>query len=217
MVENKTAEQAALDDIESHVPEQLHPILEAVFKNQKQVIIGVVAIIAVAAIYAGMTAYNQRAMTTAQAKLGTILIETSGDDKIASLEALLGSAPSSAQPAILLELAETSMNNSQYDKAVGYWNQLSGEADDSLQFVARLGKAKSLTLAGKGAEAVTELNELVGIAPSAFTVPVYRQLAVAAELAGDTTTALDAYRKLAEQPVPDKPFIDYKVALLEAK
>lgn len=217
MVENKTEEQAALDDIESHVPEQLHPILEAAFKHQKQIIIGVVAIIAVAAIYAGMTAYNQRAMTTAQAKLGTILIEASGDDKIAKLEALLGNVPSSVKPAILLELAQSSMSNAKYDKAIGYWNQLVGETDDDLKLVARLGKAKCLTLAGKGAEAVTELNDLTGVAPASFTVPVYRQLAVAAELAGDTNTALMAYQKLAKQPVPDKPFIDFKVAQLEAK
>jgi len=217
MAENKKTEHESLEEIESHVPESMHPILEAAFKYHKQLITVVVAIIAVAAIYAGVTAYNQRNMVTAQNELGTILIEAKGEDKINRLEALLGSAPSSVKPAVLLELAQTSMNNSLYDKAEGYWNQLSGETDADLAFVARLGKAKCLTLAGKNADAVTELNELVGIAPETFIVPVYRQLAVAAELAGDKPLALETYRKLAEQSVADKPFIDFKITQLEAK
>ncbi|QJB57159.1 transcriptional regulator [Pseudodesulfovibrio sp. zrk46] len=217
MAENKTTEQATLDDIESHVPEQLHPILEAAFKHQKQIIVGVVAIIAVAAIYAGMTSYNKKAMASAQAELGAILIKDSGSDKIAKLEALLGNAPSGAKPAVLLELAQASMTNNEFEKAAGYWNQLSGEADADLKVVARLGKAKSLTLAGKPGEAVTILKDLAGTVATAFTIPVNRQLAVAAEAAGDTGTALTAYKKLADSQIPDKPFIDYKVAQLEAK
>ncbi len=217
MAENQNSQQATLDEVESHVPQQLHPILEAAFKYHKQLIAGVVAIVAIAAIYAGMTTYNQRALATAQTELGDILVKSAGDERIAKLEALLGSAPSSAKPAILLALAQSSMNNEKYDKAVGYWNQLAGTADDDMQFVARLGKAKSLTLAGKGKESMALLKELVGIAPEAFTVSTYRQLAVAAEAAGDKNEALTAYKKLAEMPVPDKPFIDYKVAQLEAK
>lgn len=216
MADNQTSQQATLDEVESHVPQQLHPILEAAFKYHKQIIAGVVVIVAVAAIYAGMTTYNNRALETAQAELGDIIINAAGDERIAKLEALLGSAPSSAEPAILLALAQSSMNNEKYDKAVGYWNQLVGAADDDMKFVARLGKAKCLTLAGKGSEAMDLLKELVGIAPASFTVPTYRQLAVAAELAGDKNQALTAYKKLAEQPVADKPFIDYKIAQLEA-
>ncbi|MDC0336422.1 tetratricopeptide repeat protein [Pseudodesulfovibrio sp.] len=217
MAKNDTPQDATLAEVESHVPEQLHPILEAAFKYQKQLVIGVAAIIAVTAIYAGLNAYNQNAMATAQNKLGTILIEASGDDKIAKLKTLLAVAPSAAKPAVLLELAQSSIINGDYDNAVSYWDQLAGEADDDLAFVARLGKAKALTLAGKGGEAVTELKDLAGIAPAAFTIPVYRQLAVAAELAGDTNEALAAYQKLAEQPVSDKPFIDFKVAQLSAQ
>ncbi|MGL1861599.1 MAG: transcriptional regulator [Pseudodesulfovibrio sp.] len=217
MTNKETEQNATLADVEAHVPEQLHPILEAAFKNGKQLIIAVIAIVAVTAIYAGVSAYNQRALTSAQAKLGAILIEAAGEDKIAKLEALLADVPSAAESAVLLELAQSSMNNGQYDKAVGYWDQLAGTTDDDLAFVARLGKAKCLTLAGKGAEALTELKDLAGIAPAAFTIPTYRQLAVAAELAGDKAEALAAYKKLGEQSLPDKPFVDFKIAQLEAE
>lgn len=214
MAENKTTEHSTLDDVEARVPESLHPILEAAFKYQKQLIIGVVAIIAVAAVYAGVRGYNQRARTQAQAQLGTILIEASGQDKIARLEGLLADAPSSVKPAILLELARTTMNNGEYDKGVSYWNRLVGETDDHLEVVARLGKAKCLVLADQPAEAVTILEALAGTVGAEFSAPVYRQLAVAAEAAGNDDKALEAYRKLIEEPVNDKPFIEFKIAQL---
>lgn len=216
MAENKTAQDQAAN-LEAAVPETMHPIIEAAVKYQKQLLIGVVAIVAVAGIYAGYSAYATRALNTAQAKLGAIMIQAAGDEKVAQLEGLLNSAPSSAKPAVLLELAQTCMTNDQYDKAANAWNDLSGVAGDDLRMIARMGKAKALLLGGKAKEAVTELDDLTGIASASFTVPVYRQLAVAAEAAGDTAKAVNAYKKLNEQPLPDKQFIEYKIAQLEAK
>ncbi len=216
MAEKKSTDQT-LEDIEARVPQQLHPILEAAFTYQKQLLLGVVAIIAVAAIYAAITSYNNKVLADAQAQLGTILIKDSGDDKIAKLEALLGNVPSAAKPAILLELIQSSMVNNKFEKAVGYWNQLSGEVDENLRLVARLGKAKSLTLSGKNDEAVTILKDIVGTAPAAFSIPVNRQLAAAAEQAGDTPTALAAYKELAKNQITDKQYIESKVAQLEVK
>jgi len=216
MADNKNA-QAGLEEVESHVPEQLHPILEAAFKNQKQIVAGVVAIVAVAALYAGITAYNNSAMTTATAKLGKVLIETSGEEKITQLEGLLNSAPSSARGAVLLELAEASMTNGDYDKAAEFWGKLVGETDDNLKFVARMGQAKALSMAGKSSEALPILKDLVGVASAEYTVSINRQLAVAAEQAGDTAAALAAYKVLAEKGTGDKPYVEYKIAELEAK
>lgn len=217
MAENKMTDHSTLENIENQAPQSMHPLLEAAFKYQKQIVIGVVAVVAIAALYSGITTYNNNAMTKAQAALGKILIEESGKEKIAKLDALLGTVPSSVKPAILLELAQASMNGGETEKAIGYWDQLAGEADQELQLVARMGKAKAQVLAGKYADAVTELKSLIGIVPAGFTTPVYRELAVAAEAAGNTTEALNAYRKLVEQPIADKQFIEYKIAQLEAK
>ncbi|WP_319468241.1 tetratricopeptide repeat protein [uncultured Pseudodesulfovibrio sp.] len=217
MAENKTTEHSTLEDIENAAPASMHPILEAAFKYQKQIAIGVIAIVVATGLYAGINSYSTHARTTAQAELGTILLEKKGQDKIAALEALLGSAPSSVKSAVLLELAQSTMNSGDYDKAVDFWNQLSGETDAELRIVARMGKAKCQILAGKFAEAVTELKDLAGVAPEGFTVPVYRELAVAAEAAGNVNEALSAYRKLAEQKIADKPFVEFKIAQLESK
>jgi len=217
MADNNTTQQAVLDEMEAHAPQSMHPILEAAFKYSKQLIIAVAIIVGATAVYAGVTAYNAKAEVNAQATLGTILIQDQGQIKIDNLEDLLGIVPSSVKPAVQLEIAQACMTLGEYDKAADYWGQLIGNTDDDMQIVARLGKAKSLLLGGKAADAVTELKDLVGIAPEAFTVPAYRQLALAAEAAGDTTEALNAYKKLGETQVSDKPFIDYKISQLEAK
>lgn len=217
MVENNTAGRETLDNVESHVPDSMHPVLEAAFKYRKQLVIGVGAIIAAAALYTGINLYNQQAMAKAQSKMGTILVEKTGQEKIDALEGLLASAPSSVEPAVLLELAQAAMAAGDFEKASGYWNRLAGNTDDDLKVVARLGKAKCLQMAGKPAEALTVLKDLQGVVEGEYSIPVTRQLAVAAEAAGDNALALEAYKELATQPVSDKPYIDFKVAQLETK
>nr|WP_287412984.1 transcriptional regulator [Pseudodesulfovibrio sp.] len=217
MADNKTTQQEVLSDIESRAPQSMHPILEAAFKYQKQLILAVSVIIGVTAIYAGYNAYAAKAKATAQAELGVILVETRNKDQIEKLETLLSTVPASVKPAVVLEIAQASMTFGEYAKAVTYWGMLVGETNDDMQFTARMGKAKALLLEGKSADALTEMKELVGIASAAYTVPVYRQLALAAETAGDTVEALAAYKKIAEKDVADKPFIDYKISQLESK
>lgn len=217
MTENETHQQAVLEEMEAHSPQSMHPILEAAFKYLKEIVIAVVAIICVTAAYAGYHAYSAKTEATAQANLGIILIQANGQERIDRLEGLLNMAPSSVKPAVQLELAQSAMTLGEYDKAAGYWAALEGNTDNDMQIVARLGKSKCLLFAGKATDAIKELKDLAGIAPEAFTVPIYRQLALASEAAGDTAEALKAYQTLGEKQTSDKPFIDYKISQLEAK
>lgn len=216
MVENKTAGPAALDEIEARVPSSLHPVLEAAFKHRKEIMASVAAIILVAAAYAAYSGYSARALAEAQSQLGVIVIEASGQDKLDRLEGLLDSAPKSARAAVLAELAQSAMNLEEWDRAADAWGRLAAAANDELKVVARLGEAKCLLLAGKASESMTVLKALAASAPAGFAVPVQRQLATAAEQAGDTAQALQAYRRLSEEQVSDKPFIDHRIAQLEA-
>ncbi|MUM76283.1 tetratricopeptide repeat protein [Pseudodesulfovibrio sp. F-1] len=216
MVESKTAGQATLDEIEARVPSSLHPVLEAAFKYRKQIVAGVAAIILAAAAYAAYSGYAARTLAEAQSQLGVIVIEASGQDRLDRLETLLGTAPSSAKAAVLSELAQSAMKLEDWDKAANAWSRLAGVADKEMKIVARLGEAKCLLLAGRADEALTNLKSLAGMVPTGFAAPVYRQLALAAEKAGDTAQALQAYRRLAGEQVSDKPFIDHKIAQLEA-
>lgn len=204
-----------LTDIESHTPESLHPILEAAFTYRKQLITAVCIILAVTVAYAGYRAYSARAEANAQARLGEIMVSSTGADRLAKLDAMLGDVTASVRPAVTLEAAQTAMGLGDYAKAEGYWESLVGMTEGEMQFVARLGRAKAMALAGKGADALKEMKELAGLASAAYTVPVYRQLALAAEAAGDKAEALAAYKKLDGEDIGDKPYIEYKISQLE--
>ncbi|NDV18046.1 transcriptional regulator [Pseudodesulfovibrio sp. JC047] len=217
MADPKTTSQDVLNDIESHTPEAMHPILEAAFKHQKQLILAVCVIIALAALYAGYNAYAAKSEASAQAELGAILVKTQGKDRIPQLEALLDTVPASVKPAVAMEIAQASMTHGEYAKAVTYWDMLINETESDMQFAARIGKVKALMLTGKNADALTDMKALADTASEAYAVPVYRQLALTAESAGDTTEALAAYKKLAEKNVADKQFIDYKISQLESE
>ncbi len=217
MAQTKTPQQDALDNLESHTPEALHPILEAAFTYRKQLIIGVSVVVAVAAVYAGMNAYTQRARTASQADLGAILIQPDGPDKVAQLEQLVDDAHGSVKPAVILALAEAAMNDGEYAKAAGYWGRIADEADGDTRFAAKLNQAKARLLAGDAKEALTSLQSMADGASEGYAVPLNRQIAVAAEAAGDKAEALAAYKKLAELNVGDKPFVDSKISQLEAE
>ncbi|EGB16500.1 hypothetical protein DND132_3297 [Pseudodesulfovibrio mercurii] len=204
-----------LADIESRTPQSLHPILEAAFKYRKQLILAVCAILAVTVAYAGYKAWAARAEANAQAALGDIMVTTVGADRLAKLEALRQDVTASVKPAVILEAAQTAMSLGDYAKAQAYWEDLVGLTEGEMQFVARLGRAKAMALAGNGAEALKEMKELAGLASAAYTVPVYRQLALAAEAAGDKAEALAAYKKLDGENVGDKAYIEYKISQLE--
>ncbi|AMK12358.1 MAG: tetratricopeptide repeat protein [Pseudodesulfovibrio sp.] len=217
MAATNPAQPEALADIEARTPQALHPILEAAFTYRKQLVLGVAAILVVAAAYAGFQAYGAKAKASAQAELGDILMTTTGAETLTKLDGLIGTAPSSVKPAVVLEAAQTAMTLGDYAKAAGYWEALVGLTEGEMQFVARLGNAKAMLLSGNAADALKEMNELVGLASAAYTVPVYRQLALTAEAAGDTAQALAAYKKLEEEKVGDTPFIEYKISQLESK
>jgi tetratricopeptide (TPR) repeat protein len=206
-----------LNDIESRTPESLHPILEAAFTYRKQLITAVCVILAVTVAYAGYKAYSAKAEAGAQAALGEIMVSSTGADRLAKLDAMLGDVTDSVRPAVTLEAAQTAMSLGDYAKAQGYWEGLVGMTEGEMQFVARLGRAKAMTMAGHGAEALKEMKELAGLASAAYTIPVYRQLALAAEAAGDKEEALAAYKKLDGEDIGDKPYVEFKISQLESK
>lgn len=217
MAETKTAQPDVLANIESHTPQALHPILEAAYQYRKQLAIAVCAILVATAAYAGYTSYSAKAIASAQSEMGMILLGSQGEEQVAKLEALLPQVPSEIKPSVVLEIAKASMAAGDYAKAEANWQALIGQTSGEMRFVVRLGKVKAMTLGGKAADALTEMKALAAEATEAYAVPVNRQLAETAEAAGDTETAIAAYKKLEEKNVNDKPFIEFKISELEAK
>lgn len=216
MADKTTDRSAEIDAIEQNVPSNLHPLVETLVKYQQYIAYGVGAIILGAAILGGVNWYSGTQKTAAIDELGVILVSAQGKDRLAKLEALLADAPSSVAPAIKLELAADYMAAADYAKAGKLWNELSGDTDAATRDAARIGQAKCLTAQKKFKEAITILKDLAGTVGVDFATPVYRQLAYAAEQAGDKATALAAYEKLSKVNVPDKLFVEARVAQLKA-
>lgn len=218
--------QSTPNEFEQNMPEGIKPIMDAAIKYKSQIILGLAAALTIVAIWAGVNWYNANAQTKAHARLSTILQTFSGEERIAKLEELAQDAPSSVEKAVLFELAALCLDEKQYDKAAQYYGQLSNDVDTESRTVALLGQAKALTLGNKPAEAVAILKDMAATLDQkaegdkelvSITVPVNRQLAVAAEQAGDTATAIAALERLQKTGSSDKQFIDFKLNQLKNK
>lgn len=206
-----------VEELEKNMPTTVQRAFEFILKFRKQFVTGLAAIVALGLAVGGFQWYDAHAMNQTRDQLGAINLEAAGQEKIAKLEELLKQAPSVAESAVLLELASASMESRDYAKAAEYWTRLAADADTDTAVMAELGKAKCLLLEGRNAEALAVLRPLSQSAPESFTVPVNRQLAEAAEAAGESAAALEAYEKLLGQPMPDKQYIEYKVSQLKGK
>lgn len=231
-MEDKKDQAPAQDAVNPGVIEQLEQemhktapdntaqrLLDFLVNNLKSIAAGCGVIILAVAVYAGVNHWRGRQAAKAADVLGVILIQkTEPKARVDALEAFLKDAPGSLRPTALLELAASAMVSKQYDKASTAWAELEGSSDANLKVVAGIGHAKSLLMSGKAPEALTLLQALKAKSPAAYDLPITRQLAVAAEEAGDKKAALDAYTELATKADgASKPYFEFKANQLKAK
>ncbi len=201
-----------LERFQDVVTQQTPPLLEAIVRNLKPILLGAGLVVLLAAGYALFSTYRNSALHEAQEELGTLLTQKSGAEKVAALESFLPKAPSALKPAVLFELAGTAMILNQYEKSLGFWRQLAGTVSGGEAILAHMGQARALALSGKPAEAVKELQDLKLKAAEPFKPAITRQIALAAEAAGDAETAKAAYGELvAGGQMGDKIFLEYRL------
>ena len=208
-----------LEQIKKAVPDTSQRLYEFLVTNLKSIAVGCGVLILAVAVYSGVNHWRERQAAKAADALGVILIEkTDVKTRVASLEAFLKDAPGSLRPTVLLELAAASMVAGQFDKAAQAWTELEGSSSQDMKIIAGIGHSRSLLLAGKAPEALALLQALKAKSPEAYAVPLTRQIAVAAEQAGDAKVALEAYTELAAKAEgPGKPFFEFKANQLKAK
>ena len=194
-------------------------LLDFLVENLKSIALGCAAVVLAVGIYAGVNHWRANQAAKAADVLGVLLIQkTEPKARVDALETFLKDAPGSLRPAVLLELAASAMVSKQYVKASTAWTELEGSSSPDMKVIAGIGHAKSLLLEGKAPEALTLLKALKANSPQSYAMPVTRQLAVAAEQAGDTKTALEAYTELAAKADgPGKPYFEFKANQLKAK
>jgi len=208
-----------LEQIKKAVPDTSQRLFDFLVTNLKAIAIGCGALILAVAVYAGVNSWRGNQAAKAADALGVILIQkTEPKARVEALEAFLKDAPSSLRPTVQLELAASAMASQQYDKASAAWAELEGSSSPDMKVIAGIGHAKSLLLSGKAPEALTLLQALKGKAPESYSMPITRQIAVAAEQAGNDKVALEAYAELAGKAEGvGKPFFEFKANQLKAK
>ncbi len=198
--------------------DELHPVLKALGKYWKPITAVVVALLVVLAGVALYKAQKKSRIADVQAKVGKVLAETKGADRLAGLEKILADGAGEAQDGVLLEIAKTALDEKDYAKAASAWEKVASVSGPDMRAAAMLGRASALSQSGDNAKAAAVLTKLEGEMPDAYSSIVYKQLAVAAEAAGDTEKAIQAYEKLqAESTVRNKTYFEAKIEELKAK
>jgi hypothetical protein len=208
-----------LEQIKKSVPDTSQRLFDFLTANMKPIAVGCAALLLAVAAFAGVRHWRTVSAAKAADQLGVILIaKQTPDERMKALEGFLKDAPKSLRPTAQMELAAAAMAAKQYDKAAGAWSELEGSGSADMQVIAGIGHAKCLLLVGKPQEALTLLNALKAKAAADYAMPITRQIAVAAEQAGDTKTAQAAYSELAEKSVgAGKPYFEFKANRLSNK
>lgn len=208
-----------LEQIKKAVPDTSQRLFDFLVTNAKPIAIGCGLIILAAAIYSGADYWRKRQIAKAADAMGVVLIDQADPAlRAKALEDFIKDAPSGLLPTAQLELATAAMLAKQYDKAAEAWAKLAGSDSPDMQAMAGIGQAKCLVLSGKPKEALTLLEGLKAKAPAAYAEAITRQVAVAAEAAGDPQTASAAYAELAGKAEgAGKPFYQFKANQLKPK
>lgn len=215
MAEHEHDQHSVLDNIEQGIPSNMKPLLEAAEKYKKHITLAIAVILGLTVIWSGVRWYNGNQIRKTRAAMGEILLNAQGQERLDKVAELAKNAPGDMRAAVLFEAASLSLELNQYDKAEQYYKELAANADDDTAIVASLGQAKSALLAGDAKKALEIIKPLAESAPKHLITPINRQLALAAEQAGDTATAIKAYETLEGAGVMDKQFVDYKLAQLK--
>ncbi|MFW5733695.1 MAG: tetratricopeptide repeat protein [Oceanidesulfovibrio sp.] len=204
----------AIEDLE--VSDRLHPLLQFIVDHIKPLAAGLVLFLLVIAGY-GYWEYSQKqAVDEASNKLGAILAQTSGEQRITALQEFLQEAPGEIRDGVRLELATTLAENGQYEKAAAIWSEVGVGRSETIRVVSAMGQAQALMDAGKNDEALAVLEDALAMSSESFAVSINRMIATAAEEAGRISRAVDALRELVESdPTQPQTYLKDKIARLE--
>jgi len=211
---------AQLEQIKKYVPSTSQRLFDFLTANLKPIGIGCLVILLGVGAYEGVSHYRAKNAAKAADALGVILIEKNDPKaRVEALEGFLKDAPDSLKATAELELAAAAMIGQQYDKADKAWTDLEGSSSPDMKAIAGIGHAKCLMLEGKAQDALTLLTALKEKAPEAYKSAVTRQIAVAAEAAGNTQVASAAYAELVGKTDdnPAKPYFEFKANQLKPK
>jgi predicted negative regulator of RcsB-dependent stress response len=197
--------------------QDLHPFLQFIVDRIRWFVAGGLGVVLLVVAVAGWDWYQQRQFEQARTRLGEIISQNQGKDRLAALKEFRDQASSPFATGAGLLLAQEAMTQGDHQLAEATYAQLAKGAETDLKVVASLGRATALLQLDRADEAKNVLQNVKPVTPQAYQDVLLRQLAFAAESAGDPRTALEAYKDLKEFDIQDAKLMDYKIDSLEAK
>lgn len=216
-MEDKTGQLDILKTIEQEMDSDIHPFLKKILDNIRPIGWAVGGIIAAAAIYSGVTSYQEAQRAKAVSQLGSIIVQADAGSRVQRLEEFAKTAPADLRVAAQLELAKTQMDAKEYDKAASAWRAVADSGVADMRIIAGLGEAKNYMMKGDHAKAVDLLTALKQNASDEYLPMISSALAFAAEKAGRIDAAIAEYESLKAKGDTNTAYLDYKIAALKAK
>ena len=198
----------------AEVADEVHPALKAIGENIKPILVIIVIFLLGLGGYQVVRSHMANQRKAAEDDLGRIELLADAGEKRQALEVFLTEGPSDLKQGVLFELIGACMDLGDYDAALGYWDQLERPEGTDLGVIADLGKAKTLSLAGRNEEALALLDSLRSTAPEAFDSSIVRLTATIAEAAGDLARAKAAFEELYGMGSGESPYLEFKIARL---
>ncbi len=206
-----------LRDLQDNVPETLHPILNWAGKNSK-LIIGVLSVVILAvAAYSVIKVVTGHRESSARDELAEILLSGPSDTEFEQLAALAEDAPEGVALRARFELAAAQADAKEYEAAAQTFAELANTTDPDLRALATMSQARCLLLDGRPDQAMGVLGAVKDAVPEAYSGPVTRLYATAAEAAGQPDVAVAAYQELLSKGQGvDTEYLLYKLNQLSA-
>ena len=198
---NQGADDAPLlRDLQLEVSQESAPLLQFMLRHA-WLIAGVLVLFLL--VLAGTGIYNWHSDSRAEEArdaLARATLQYRGADRVKALAQLAENAPSSARFATYMALAQSALDNDDYDTAAQAYGKAAKSTDGAFGLSAALGEVGILLKAGKSAQALTLLQGLQNALSGGASVPQLRQmLAEAAIGAGQKELAARTYLALARE------------------
>ncbi len=194
------ADAPLLRDLQAEVSHESAPLLQFMLRHAG-LIAGVLVLFLLVLVGTGIYNWHGDSRTEeARDALARATLQHRGADRVKALAQVAESAPSSTRFAAYMALAQSALDNGDYDTAAQAYGKAAKGTDGAFGLSAALGEAGTLLKAGKSAQALTLLQALQNALPGGASAPQLRQmLAEAAIAAGQKELAARTYLALARE------------------